>query len=70
MLASLARKVWPGEIFSWLPEPFYFMQPCHLVLRDEVCIGELPVEKEAGCGGRGGGREASSLRVSLADKRW
>ena len=28
------------------------------------------VGKGAGCRGGGGGREASSLRVSFADKRW
>ena len=28
------------------------------------------VGKGAGCRGGGGGREASSLRVSLADKKW
>ena len=30
----------------------------------------MAVKKGAGCRGGGGGREASSLRVSLADKRW
>ena len=36
----------------------------------EVVEEDEAVGKGAGCRGGGGGREASSLRVSFADKRW
>ena len=49
VLSLLARKVKPGEFFSWLPETYYFMQPCHPMFKK--CVHFRPRRPDFGQNG-------------------